>query len=98
MRHRDIGYGMFPGGDPRKFTPDPECATEAEIAAWREDCVRAAVGEEMPDRAPTHTCLMGHATSYGLGSYEIEYDCEGDPECPECHPYGSLQAKGLADE
>lgn len=33
-------YGAFPGGDPRDFTPDPECSTEAEREAHRRACAR----------------------------------------------------------
>jgi len=30
----------------------------------------------------------GHQTvaHYGMGTYTFEWDCEGDPECLECHP------------
>lgn len=32
------GYGAFPGGDPRRFTPDPECSTPEEREAHRAAC------------------------------------------------------------
>lgn len=31
-------YGGFHGGDPRKFTPDSECCSAEEIAAWEACC------------------------------------------------------------
>lgn len=31
-------YGHFGGGDPRDFTPDPDCSTEAERAAHKAAC------------------------------------------------------------
>lgn len=40
MRHQHTSYGNFLGGDPREFSPDPECSTEAERAAHAEACRR----------------------------------------------------------
>ncbi len=34
----DVTYGLFHGGDPRNFSPDPDCSTEDERAAWEADC------------------------------------------------------------
>lgn len=34
----EVSYGYFLGGDPRKFSPDPECSTPEEQAAWKADC------------------------------------------------------------
>lgn len=34
----EVGYGYFPGGDPRDFSPDEESCTEKEIAAWKRAC------------------------------------------------------------
>lgn len=69
----DVGYGGFHGGDPRDFTPDPECSTEAEQANWRAACESFA-GTAMPD---THTLvtdeggLVMHVARnpFGLGTY-----------------------------
>jgi len=33
-------YGFFHGGDPRNFTPDPECSTDMERTRHREDCAK----------------------------------------------------------
>lgn len=34
----EYGYGYFPGGDPRLFSPDAESCTDAEIEAHRLAC------------------------------------------------------------
>lgn len=39
------GYGSFPGGDPRDFTPDPESSTEQERRQHAEHCAAWAAGE-----------------------------------------------------
>lgn len=31
-------YGLFPGGDPRNFTPDFEVCDKVAIQRWRDDC------------------------------------------------------------
>jgi hypothetical protein len=36
------GYGAFPGGDPRDFTPDEECSTPEEREAHRKACDAAS--------------------------------------------------------
>lgn len=56
-RRYDIGepwYGLFPGGDPRLFTPDPEWCTPAEIARHAEACEQWNRGKRH-DRGPS--CL-----------------------------------------
>lgn len=45
-----IGYGAFHGGDPRNFTPDPECSTDEERAAHKAACDAWARGEEIAVR------------------------------------------------
>jgi hypothetical protein len=103
MRHRDFGYGYYPGGDPRKFSPDPECSTDEERARWKAACEAWNRGET-PDPGGPHIPIgsplpagaepvlanlsMGHVTvaHYGLGSYEMEYECGDDPDCWECGP------------
>lgn len=40
----EITYGPFPGGDPRNFTPDEECCTPVEIAAWKAACAEWEAG------------------------------------------------------
>ncbi len=49
------GYGAFPGGDPREFTPDEECSTPEEREAYRLACEAAARGESNP--APAHAWI-----------------------------------------
>jgi hypothetical protein len=47
-------YGHFPGGDydPRKFSPDEECCTPAELAAHKAACEAWERGER-PQIAPS---------------------------------------------
>lgn len=40
-----VNYGSFYGGDPRRFTPDEECSTEAERALHRQHCEAWERGE-----------------------------------------------------
>jgi len=44
-RAEEQGYGGFPGGDPRKFSPDPECSTPEEREAHRLACAAAEQGQ-----------------------------------------------------
>lgn len=39
------GYGSFPGGDPRDFTPDPECSTDEERKRHADDCAAWEAGQ-----------------------------------------------------
>jgi hypothetical protein len=75
-------YGLFPGGDPRKFIPDEECCTPEEIAAHAAACKEWDAGRGI-DRGPScATNGDGSAwtgTGFGIGTYEYEYD-EPDDE------------------
>jgi hypothetical protein len=74
----DVGYGYFPGGDPRLFSPDPEASTEAEREQHRVDCERAE--QHLPPLTRTGREVMGegdraidvHFAGYGLGTYTME--------------------------
>lgn len=76
----DTGYGVFPGGDPRTFTPDPEASTEEERAAHKADCERAERGEPAVTKTACEHIQEGDVTihimraGYGLGMYTM-----GDP-------------------
>ncbi len=66
-------------GDPRDFTPDHECSTEAEREAHRVDCERADRGEPPLTRTACHGVVVppdGLAIitpgGYGLGVNTIE--------------------------
>ncbi len=79
---KEVEYGSFTGGDPRKFTPDPDCATPEEIANHKRACGLAnRVGslanldcpsgyERLPDGGMAHVLKL----PFGLGVqvYEIE--------------------------
>lgn len=59
---QESGYGQFPGGDPNKFFPDPECSTSAEFARWQDAC---AAGKPL---------ARFSGPGFGVGVYVIEYE------------------------
>ena len=87
-----MGYGFFPGGDPRRFFPDPEASTDAERAKHKADCEAWDRGD-MPnvnDKAPHWTDkdgVVAHVTpaGYGLGVYDEDDDEDELP--PELQPH-----------
>jgi hypothetical protein len=75
-----VGYGYFPGGDPRNFTPDPECCTEQEIKNWERACELMAEGKIDEASGQHHWPIIGkdgdvigHTTScpFGMGTYSL---------------------------
>lgn len=68
----EVGYGYFPGGDPREFHPDPECSSEAERAAHKAACEAADRGEPIAP-LPCHNSLdrFSDGPPFGLGSYTM---------------------------
>ena len=86
---QDPIYGLFPGGDPRRFSPDIECCTPEEIARHKEACTEWDEGRGV-DRGPS-CATMGDGsawtgTGFGLGVYQTD----GDP-CHECNATGKLE-------
>jgi hypothetical protein len=82
-------YGYFPGGDydPRRFEPDEEACTPAELAAWKEACAAWDRGERPEVKRPMDCTVYARDgrtfkvpcnSPLGLGIYEIEMD--DDPE------------------
>jgi hypothetical protein len=72
-------YGLFPGGDPRRFEPKESQCTPAEVAAWKAACVEWDEGRGV-DRGPScATFGDGSAwtgTGYGIGTYEVDFTDE----------------------
>jgi len=66
----ELGYGAFPGGDPRLFTPDLECSTPEEQARWKADCKLA---KDQPSAYLYEPGKHSVLKMYGLGTYE--YRC-----------------------
>jgi hypothetical protein len=89
--HEDINYGVFLGGDPRKFSPDPECSTEEERGRHRKACESGA------DQG-VDNCLVMQAFGYppgpgfGLGTNVVEYACDGEG-CEACQYLGPPQVR-----
>lgn len=68
------GYGFFPGGDPRSFSPDEESCTPEEIAAHKAACEAWDAGTTLPAHAG---CRVGGGiivcgSAFGVGSYEYK--------------------------
>ena len=74
-------YGVFPGGDPRDFSPDPEASTEKELALHKEHCAAWDRGERptvpVSGFVGTTHFLRAH---YGLGVYYVDMDEEFEDE------------------
>jgi hypothetical protein len=92
-----IAYGGFPGGDPRRFSPDPECSTEAQRQAHRIACQRWDAGYR--DKYPGHAFVQrgdsfAHVARnpFGLGVYD-----DGAPECERCHDSGMVDSGEPSD-
>ena len=71
-----VVYGFFHGGDPREFSPDPECSTEAERVLHKAHCEAWDRGEVTKVAVSGYISKSIHITrsTYGLGTYEIEDD------------------------
>jgi hypothetical protein len=81
MSEKQTKWGLFPGGDPRKFTPENSTATEEQINSWRFDCElwsQAAARGEIPSgltsQAVGHEIEMTDCANsvYGGGFFEVE--------------------------
>lgn len=77
----EYGYGFFPGGDPRDFTPDYELCAEQEVANWKADCEAWERGEQTPCPPPCeHTHdeqgneMIITAPRYGIGTYKMIWE------------------------
>lgn len=86
MSHEHGMYGYFPGGDPRKFTPDGE-NSEKEHATWKAACEAFAKTGEPHDPGCFGVSLGTDVsaivtTGAGFGPGVYSYDCD-DPSCPE---------------
>jgi hypothetical protein len=68
-----VGYGFFPGGDPRNFSPDPDCSEPEERANWERDCKLFEENGQPQSAAGQWVSENMHITfgKYGLGSYTI---------------------------
>lgn len=97
-----VGYGAFHGGDPRRFTPDPECSTEAEREAHRRACAVWNAGAQMWPIPPDHEIVrsadgqvvMHIARSrFGLGTYVVEVD----DDCERCKGSGVVDTGEPSD-
>lgn len=82
LAHRGDSYGVFLGGDPRKFTPDPECSTEEDRERHRLAC------EKGDDCGPDFCRVMqlvgapvGPGFGFGVTVFEEPHTGEGCEAC-----------------
>lgn len=96
--HVHHGYGFFPGGDPRRFSPDGEDSNSPEeIAAHAKACEEWNAREKAGEASePVVGAVHGQLTDSdgnvkggfiacgvsGFGMGSYEYDCD-DPECDD---------------
>lgn len=78
----DVSYGHFRGGDPRNFSPDPECSTKLERQAHQKACAEFESGKGKSLPGP-HAPLPGGCgyitlSGFGLGTNYLE-----DPQLVE---------------
>jgi hypothetical protein len=73
---REPIYGCVHGGDPREFSPDPECSTEAERLRHKEHCAAWDRGEQTEVPVSGWVDENTHVTrsAYGLGTYYLDFD------------------------
>ena len=91
-KFQDSGYGFFCGGDPRKFFPDADSCSEAELAnhkaaceLWYEAESRGEVPE--PEKCPSgwihdsdgNPVVHVLRAPYGIGCYTYECDQYWEP-------------------
>jgi hypothetical protein len=76
----DVGYGNFCGGDPRDFTPDPECSTEEERANHKAACEAWDRGERTSPPGCGWVTPDMHVmrTPFGLGTYVMRDEQAAD--------------------
>lgn len=53
-------YGYSTGGDPRKFSPDPEMCSQAEMDNHRVACKRWNAAERRSETLPPEPCHCGY--------------------------------------
>lgn len=101
-------YGAFPGGDPRNFTPDPECSTEVEREAHRRACALWDAGANaFSADSPAHQWvvtdtpdgqLVMHVArgKFGLGTYTRPAPAPSEPRSDQ--QAREIAAKLIEDE
>jgi hypothetical protein len=73
-RITEHGYGVFPGGDPRRFSPDGD-STPTELENHRLACAAWDAGEQTssPDCIHAPGVILTRC-QFGFGSYSYEED------------------------
>ena len=74
--NQSIGYGFFPGGDPRAFTPDEECCSSEELENHRLACEAWDRGDEQVMMSGCVLLPNGrfkNISQFGLGTYTANW-------------------------
>ncbi len=102
-----ISYGGYYGGDPRRFFPDEECCTPAELAAHKAACEAWNRGERPDPRTRACSPELGCERPYGIGvtddgrkeeapeeieTNEVDLDELDDEQVQELYSKGSTEA------
>jgi hypothetical protein len=74
-------YGLFPGGDPREFSPDLESCSPDEINRHAFACIAWDEGAGL-DRGPS-CATMGNGSVWTGGGFGVG-TCTFYEACPEC--------------
>lgn len=80
----------FPGGDPRRFEPDEECATPEEIERWKATCADADRRDDLAEIDGARVDIPGvgwvHLTMFGPGVFYYPEDPDEGEEYFEDEP------------
>lgn len=74
-----LGYGFFPGGDPRSFTPDKERNSPRELENWCAACEAWNRGDQQSIAAGCVVMPDGriqNISQLGMGTYMFDDDDE----------------------
>ncbi len=94
------GYGFFPGGDPRNFTPDTECCSPDEIERHRLACEAWDRGDE---EAIASGCVVlpdggiVNISTFGLGVY-MYWDDDDEEGSDDVNHEGAGETQGDSGE
>ena len=91
----ETSYGGFYGGDPRNFSPDPECSTETERAAHAAACAEWDGGNEIKVEADRSRWLARMTATAPLCSFGLGITTERDLDAEDARDT-VLEALGAA--
>ena len=69
--YRGCVYGFFTGGDPRNFSPDPECSTDEEQEHHRQACALWDEAEKRGEKPEPEKCPSGWTVDANGGAIHV---------------------------